>query len=170
MSNPNMYASIQRTIYSLKQRYGDEIQIYRLSSASTDYETGVKSATVSVIDIRKSVVLPAAEVRRFFASVAFLTASKQFLSPGNQGFDEGSRGFIIEARDVYQTDDTFEFQPEDWIVYKGHRYDVVNIEVLEDLGWMVMCKELKGTIPERVININTSNSLNFSSEQSGTVE
>lgn len=164
MSNPSMNQMIQRTLYDLKHRYGNEIQIYRLASASTDYKTGVKSASKIVIDIRKAVVLPASEMRKFFASIAFITASKQFLSPGNQGFDHSSRGFIIETRDIDMAGHPgFEFQPEDWLVYRAKRYEVVMIERLEfDTGWLIIGKELKGTIPEREISLNTSNSLELS--------
>lgn len=163
MPNPSMDHLIQRTLYDMKHRYGNEIQIYRLASASTNYQTGAKTATKTVVDIRKAVVMPTSEMRRFFASIAFTTASKQFLSPGNQGFDQSSRGFIIEHRDLAeQNQETFEFQPEDWIVYRGKRYEVQMIERLEfDMGWLIVGKELKGAVPERIINLNTSNALDF---------
>jgi len=165
MSNPSMDALIKRTLYDLKRRYGNEIQVYRLDSSSTDYETGVKSATTSVIDIRHAVVLPASEMRRYFASIAFITASKQFLSPGNQGFDQSQRGFIVASQDAPD----FEFEPEDWIVYRGKRYDVAVIERLEfDTGWLVIGKELKGTVPERTINLETSNTLEMDDESEST--
>lgn len=172
MSNPRMDHLIQRTLYDLKHRYGNEIQIYRLTSASTDYETGVKTAARSVIDVRHAVVMPASDMRRFFASIAFITASKQFLSPGNQGFDQSSRGFIIEHRDLAQAGhEDFEFQPEDWIVYRGRRYEVEMIERLEwDSGWLVVGKELKGTVPERIINLNVSNSVVFEGEVTDELE
>lgn len=162
MSNPSMNHIVQRTLYDLKQRWGNEISVYKLDSASTDYTTGNKSATKSVVDIRKAAVLPAQEIRRFFASIAFLTASKQFTSPGLHGFDQSRRGFIIEARDL---PDGYEFQPEDWIVYRNRRYDVEIIERLEfDTGWMLIGKELKGSDPEQIINLNVSNALNFAED------
>lgn len=166
MSNPSMDHLVRRTLYDLKHRYGNEIQIYRLASASSNYQTGAKTSTTTVIDVRKAVVMPTAEMRRFFASIAFITASKQFLSPGNQGYDQSSRGFIIEHRDLAESgNETFEFQPEDWIVYRGSRYEVEMIERLEhDAGWLVVGKELKGSIPERIINLNVSNALDFSEE------
>lgn len=169
MSNSSRDYLIQRTLYDLKQKYGEEIQIYRLESASTNYETGVKSATKSVIDIRKAIVLPTIEMRRFFASIAFINASKQFLALGNQGFDQSSRGFIIEARDIEPQSSGFEFELEDWIVYRSHRYDVAEIERLEfDVGWLILGKEVKGSIPERVINLNASSVLEIEDESEST--
>jgi len=161
MSNPSLNYLIKRTLYDLKKRYGNEISVYRLEASNTDYETGVKTATKSVIDVRSAIVLPTNEVRRFFASIAFITASKQFLSPGNQGFDQNQRGFIIAAEDI----PGFEFEPEDWIVYRGKRYDVSVIERLEfDTGWLIIAKELKGTVPERIINLNASNTMEMDDE------
>lgn len=172
MSNPSMDHLIRRTLYDLKMRYGNEIQIYRLTSASTDYETGVKTATKQVIDVRRAVVMPTAEMRKFFASIAFITASKQFLAPGNQGFDQSSRGFIIEHRDLAEVgEEDFEFQPEDWIVYRGRRYDVEMIERLEwDSGWLIVGKELKGTVPERIINLNVSHDMDIQQESVDELE
>ena len=172
MSNPSMDVLIKRTLYDLKRRYGNEIQVYRLEDTTTDYETGVKTASKSVIDIRHAVVLPAAEMRRFFASIAFITASKQFLSPGNQGYDQSQRGFIIQHQDLAEAGSPeYEFQPEDWIVYRGNRHEVERIERLEfDTGWLIIGKELKGTVPERIINLNASNTMDLVDEESEVVE
>jgi len=159
---------VKRTLYDLALRYGNPIALYRLNSSSTNYETGVKTASKSVIDIPKAPVLPTAEIRRFFASIAFLTASKQFQSPGIHGFDQSQRGFIIQTSDLPAG---HEIQPEDWIVYRSRRYDIEMVERLEfDTGWMVIGKELKGTVPQQIINVNTSNALDFEEETNGEVE
>lgn len=162
MINPSLNYMVQRTIYDLKRRYGNEITVYRLDSASTDYETGQKTASKTAYQIRSAVVLPASETRRFFASIAMLSAAKQFIAPGNQGFDQSRRGFIIEARDLPSD---FEFQPEDWIVYNSRRYECEIIEALESRsGWMIMAKELKGTDPEEIISLNVNSSILFEEE------
>lgn len=154
--SPALNQMVRQTIYNLKQRYGGEISVYRLDSASTNYETGVKTATKTVYDIRRAVILPAAEMRRFFASISFISASKSFVSPGQQGWDQSQRGFIIDSRDI----PGFEFEPEDWIVYRDRRYDIVTAERLEyDTGWLIIGKEIKGANPEQIINLNVVDTL-----------
>ena len=165
--NPTLNRLVRQTLYDLKKRYGAKVTIYKLTSASTDYRTGAKSATKLSQDVQKCIVLPTQELRRFFASIAFISAAKQFLSPGIQGWDQSQRGFIFEGRDI----PGWEFEPEDWIVYRDRRYEVVQVERLEfDTGWLVVCKEAKGAQPEQDIRINVVDSLNLTDEQSEVVE
>jgi len=159
--NPGLNMMVRNTIYDLKTRYGAPITVYRLTSATTNYKTGVKTGTVANYNIRKAAVLPADEVRRFFASIAFITEAKSFVSPGMQGWDQSTRGFVIDSRDIRD----FEFQPEDWIVYRHKRYELESIQRLEyDTGWLVIGKELKGTDPKEIIDLNVSSTLEMDQE------
>jgi hypothetical protein len=154
--NPAMLPAIRQTIYNLNNRYGVEISVYRLASAATNYKTGDKSATKTSYDIRKAAVLPAEEMRKFFASISFISASKSFISPGQQGWDQSQRGFLIDARDIPGV----ELQPEDWIVYLNRRYELETIVKLDyNLGWLIVGKELKGSDPEQIINLNVVDTL-----------
>lgn len=164
MENASLNYLISRTIYSLKQRYGNEISVYRLATSSTNYETGVKTTAVTSYDIRKAVVMPASDARRFFNSVNQISSMKQYLAPGNPGWDESNRAFIIAGEDL----PNFEFEPEDWIVHKHARYDIVTITKLEDRGWLILAKELKGTDAKEVININANSSLDLGDEADGS--
>ncbi len=165
--NPSLNRMIRATIYELKKRYGAPITVYRLASATTDYETGVKTATRLSFDIQLAVILPTSEARRFLTSISFISASKSFVSAGGQGWDQSQRGFIIDGRDLLN----FEFEPEDWIVYRGKRYEVTLIEALEfDTGWLIIAKETKGSSPEQIINLNVVDTLEVSQDESETVE
>lgn len=165
--NPSLTRMIHSTIYELKKRYGAPITVYRLASSSTDYETGVKSATKLSFDIQRAVILPSSEVRRFLTSISFISQSKSFVSPGSPGWDESQRAFIIDGRDLRD----FSFEPEDWIVYEGKRHEVVIIESLEfNTGWLIIAKQAKGSIAERIINLNLVDTLEVSQDESETVE
>ncbi len=165
--NPTLNRMIRQTLYSLKMRYGAKATVYKLNSAATDYRTGLKTADYISIDVEKCIVMPASEVRRFFASVSFISASKSFLSPGQQGWDQGQRGFIFDARDI----PGYEFEPEHWIVYRGDRYEVSMIERLEfDTGWLVIAKETKGQRPEQDIRLNVVDTLNITQDETEVVE
>ncbi len=165
--NPSLNRTIRAVLYDLKKRYGAPISVYRLSSASTDYETGVKSATKISFDIKKAIVLPASETRKFLTSISFISASKAFVSSGIQGWDQSQRGFIIDGQDLLN----FAFEPEDWIVYRGKRYEVTLIETLEfDTGWLIIANQIKGSVAEQIINLNVVDTLIVSQSESETVE
>lgn len=155
--NPNLNRIIRQAIYQLKTEYGAPVDVYKMDSASTDRKTGVKTATKSVISVRKAVVMPMATMRKMFQGISYLSASKPFASMGGQGWDGTSRAFIFEGRDL----PGYEWEVEDWIVYRDKRYDVAEIETLEyDTGWLIIGKEVKGSVAERIISQNVVDSFN----------
>lgn len=155
--NPNLNRTLKQAIYELKHSYGAPVDVYKLDSASTDRKTGVKTATKSVISVRKVVVMPATTARRFFQGISYLSASKPFASQGGQGWDGTSRAFVFEGSDL----PGYEWEIQDWIVYRDRRYDVSAIETLEfDTGWLILGKEVKGCVPERIIQLNVVSSFN----------
>lgn len=159
--NANLNRTIRQAIYQLKMEYGSPVDVYKLDSASTDYKTGVKSATTSVIRVRNAVVMPASTVRKMFQGISYLSASKPFASQGGEGWDGTSRAFIFEGRDL----PGYVWQVEDWIVYRDKRYDVSVIEELDcDSGWLIVGKEVKGVVPEQIIKLNVVDSFNPSDE------
>ena len=165
--NPNLNRIIKQTLYQLKTEYGAQVQVYKLDSATTDYKTGVKTASKSVITVRKAVVMPAASLRKFVQGISYLSASKPFASQGGQGWDGTSRAFIFLGSDL----PGYEWEVEDWIVYRDRRYDVAEIETLEfNTGWMILGKEVKGSVPERIVNQNVVSSFNPTDSETDTVE
>jgi hypothetical protein len=155
--NPNLNRELRLTLYQLKKEYGAPVDVYKLDSSTTDYKTGVKTATKSVISVRLAVVMPATTMRKMFQGISYLSASKPFASQGGQGWDGTTRAFIFEGRDL----PGYDWEVEDWIVYRDRRYDVSEIELLEhDSGWLIIGKEVKGVVPERIIQLNVVDSFN----------
>lgn len=155
--NPNLNREVRQSIYQLKKEYGSPVDVYKLDSATTNYKTGVKSATKSVIRVRLAVVMPASTLRKQSMGISYLSASKPFASQGGQGWDSTTRAFIFEGRDL----PGYDWEVEDWIVYRDRRYDVAEIESLEyDAGWLIIGKEVKGAVPERIIQMNVVDSFN----------
>lgn len=167
-SNPNLVRVVREAIYQLKKEFGVPVSVYKASSASTNYETGVKSMTRTSIDVRKCPVLPSTSIRKFAQSISYLSASKSFASAGGQGWDQGTRGFIFEARDLPIG---YVLEIEDWVVYRGKRHDPKQIEELGDgLGWLVIATEVKGALPEQIIKANIVDDLGVSDAASEEVE
>lgn len=168
MQNPNLVRQVRETLYALKLEFGEPVQVYKVGSATTNYETGEKTMNRTSVEVRRCPVMSAAGVRKFAQSVTYLKTSASFVSPGAQGWDQDSRGFILDARDLPVG---YIFEIEDWIVYDGQRYDPKSIEELGNRqGYLVIATRLRGALPERDIRVNVVETFGVSQEAEGEVE
>lgn len=158
-SRPN--AQIDRfgkqVMYSLKRQWGAPIDLYLMGTSDTDLETGVKTTTKTVYPIRMAIVLPAKILREVIQSIAQISANKAMVYGGT--FDSGARVFIIDQRDIR---DVNEIREDDWIVYKGRRYEMKQIEEF-DLGgaWMITAKRVYGSDLEQIFPLVADNYLDI---------
>lgn len=154
--NPILNRLIRQTIYDLKHRFGGAITVYKVVDSTTDYKTGVKSIDTTSWAVRKAIILPNQLTREIFQGISYLSASKAFASLGGQGWDEATRSFIVDGKDL----PGHQWDIEDWIVYRGKRYDIETIEVLEwDTGWLIVGKEIKGQLSGGGTQVNVEQSL-----------
>ena len=148
-ANRSMNRFIRKTLYSLKRQYGGRVDIYKLVTTETDYETGVKSYTRTMVTVPKCIVLPVKVQREAVQSISIISANKSFVYGGS--FDAGTRTFIVDARDL---PDAYEIQNDDWFVYNGRRYDLKNISEFEQhTGWIMIGREVKGVRPEQIFHM-----------------
>ena len=153
--NRGMNRSIRRTLYGLKRQYGGRVDVYKLVTTATAYETGVKSYTRTMICVPKCIVLPVKIQREVVQSISQISASKAFVYGGT--YDAGTRMFIVDARDL---PDDYEITNDDWLVYDGRRYDIKSITEFEQhTGWVVVGKEVKGVRPEQIFHVRVENLL-----------
>ena len=158
--NRGMNRFIRKTLYSLKRQYGGRVDVYKLDSTDTDYETGVKTYVRTMICVPRCVVLPVKIQREVVQSISQVSANKTFVYGGT--YDAGTRMFIIDARDL---PGAYEMTNDDWLVYDGHRYDIKSITEFEQhTGWVIVGKEVKGVRPEQIFDVKVENSLNVSHE------
>jgi len=144
--NRTLNRFIRRTLYSLKRQYGNRVDVYQLNEAETNYQTGVKTVDKTVNIVRKCIVLPVKIAREVVQTISHISANKMFIMGGT--FDAGTRMFIIDTRDM---PDNYEFTNDDWIVYKGRRYDIKSFEEFEQhTAWTIIGREVKGVRPEQV--------------------
>jgi hypothetical protein len=138
--NYNLIRFIRRNITQLKREYGNPITVYQLESASTSYETGVKTETHNSVFIRRAVVLPVTLTRAVVQTISMISANKQVVQGGT--FDPGLRTFIIDRRDVPST---YELHQDDWITFDGFRYDIKKVDEYEyKTAWLVQAKLIEG--------------------------
>jgi hypothetical protein len=155
---------IRHTLYSLKRQYGGRVDVYKLSAADTDYETGVKTYTRSVVTVTKGIVLPVQIKREAVQGISTISANKAFVYGGT--YDAGTRTFILDTRDLPAN---YEIVMDDWLIYNGRRYDIKNISEFEQhAAWIVIGKEVKGVRPEQIIHMTMENLLDVEHEVTQT--
>jgi hypothetical protein len=151
---------LRRTLYSLKRQYGGRVDVYQLGSTDTDYETGDKTSTHSMIMVSKCIVLPVKIQREAVQSISVISANKTFVYGGT--YDAGSRMFIIDARDLPSD---YEIVNDDWLVYDNRRYDIKDITEFEQhTGWIITGREVKGVRPEQIFYMAADNTLDMGQE------
>lgn len=159
--NNNLNRIVRQSLYQLKHEYGAQVEVYKLVDANTNRKTGEKTVSVDVSVVDKAVVLPAMALRKLHQSISYISASKPFVSSGGQGWDDSTVGFIFEGRDLPGQN----WDIEDWIVYRGVRYDVSKIHPLEyDTGWFIFGKAVKGMVCEQCIVQNVWNNMILSDD------
>jgi hypothetical protein len=65
--------TIKRTLYMMLREYGGTIDIYTLTSSTTNQETGVTAIVKDVVHVDRAVVLPAKilkEVRKSISQIS----------------------------------------------------------------------------------------------------
>lgn len=153
--NRSMNRFLRKTLYSLKRQYGGRVDVYKLGSTDTDYETGVKTYARSMITVSKCIVLPVKIQREAVQSISVISANKTFVYGGT--YDAGSRMFIIDARDL---PDGYEIVNDDWLVYNDRRYDIKDITEFEQhTGWVITGREVRGVRPEQIFQVRVENTM-----------
>lgn len=170
-TNKNLNQRMRMALYALKKDYGAPIDIYKLTSSTTDVRTGEKVVTKTVTHVRRAIVLPSKIDRIAQQTISVISANKEFVTGGT--YDSGQRDFIIDRRDVPALP---ELTADDWIVFNRRKYQVKSTEAFEyDAGWVITARELVGEVPEQIIELRAesllqlSDSTDLSDEPSGYI-
>lgn len=164
--NRNLTMQIRRALYTLKRDYGANIDIYKLISTETDTRTGVKTVNKTLYRIQRAVVLPVKKQRTAVQGISEISFNKEFVSGGT--YDAGQRDFIIDRLDCPTLP---ELSADDWLVYKGEKYQIKTVEDFEvDAGWVVTAKKLAGEAFEQIFIAQADHLLELESVATAEVE
>jgi hypothetical protein len=142
----------------LKREYGGSFDLYRRGSGgSTDHLTGVVIVDKSVIHIERGIILPTKVVREAVQNISVISANKSFVVGGT--YDSSTRMFIIDRRDIPELNlKDFDLTPDDWIVYKGRKYELKDFQEFEfDSAWIFTGKAVLGDVPEQIFQLAADN-------------
>jgi len=144
--NYNLKRFQARNIATLKKEYGGDVTVYQLTpgSATTNRDSGAKSATYTSFEVQRAVVMPVHAMRHVIQTISIISANKKLVQGGS--FDAGDRVFLIDRNDLPTS---YEMKKNDWIEYEGDRYDIKYFDEYEPLtSWLVLGKVITGVTPE----------------------
>jgi len=165
-NNPGAQRRIRDVLYQLKLDWGVLADVYKLVTSETDYDTGLKTETITKNSVRRVVKMPAATARSTYISPYFTQTNKPFITKG-AGWDEVTDVFIFDGRDLRD----YDFDLQDWIVHNHVRYELKGIEEIgEKAGWMILTTLAKGSPPCEWHNRLIEQDIAVSDSVSETVE
>lgn len=134
------------TLYTLKRSYGKQVSIYR-ETESLNLETGVKTLSNTVIDVRKAIVLSSTWRRK--QELAMLSSAFKY---GGE-YDSNTKDIIIELKDLPKD---FEPSNDDFIVVDKIKYKIMIVHVYDDRAVILTAKALSGINPKRQLTQKVS--------------
>lgn len=159
---PDPTVLTRQVLYGLKRQHPARFDIYLMGDQTSDARTGRRTVNKTVHPVERGIVLTAKLDRIEKRSISQISANKGLV----QGafYDTTARRFIVDREDVPEITALTE---DDWIVFKGRKYQFLNIQEFEDnAAWMITARALLGETPEQIFLVNADNLLNV--EQSST--
>ena len=148
--------TIKRTLYMMLRQYGGTIDIYTLTSSTTNQETGVTTIVKEVVHVNRAVVLPAKILKEVRKSISQISANKMFVVGGT--YDAGARIFIVDRDDAPD----LELTSNSYLVYRNRKYEIQSFQEYEfEAGWIIVGRELIGEVPEQVYLLNADSLLSL---------
>jgi hypothetical protein len=137
--------TIKKTLYMMLRQYGGTIDIYTLTSSTTNQETGVTTIVKDVVHVNRAVVLPAKILKEVRKSISQISANKMFVVGGT--YDAGARIFIVDRDDAPD----LELTSNSYLVYRNRKYEIESFQEYEfESGWIIVGRELIGEVPEQI--------------------
>lgn len=163
--NPILNQRSRQVLYALTREYGDgPLGIYSFGGSTVNLKTGEKSIQRSVTVLKRVIVLPSTVKRDLVQTISMISANKQFVYGGTH--DARERNFIIDRRQIPD----LELKKDDWLVFKGHRYEIVRWQEFEyDSGWIVTAKELIGAPTDQILEAQAEDTLGIQDESGGSL-
>jgi hypothetical protein len=140
-NNPNVTRTQRRTFYNFTRRYGEQIQLSKVSSSSVDYTTGDLSRSLETTTIRNAVYVPPTRQNRVIYTPSMMQAIRQYAWQGGAGQNIEETMFLISQRDIRNWG---EIEATQTVIHRGKTYDVKSVQTF-DGGVIISGVETKGT-------------------------
>lgn len=140
-TNPNVTRSQSQVFYSFTRRYGEQIQLSKVTSSDVDYTTGDLTRSLETLSIRNAVWVPPQRQSQVLYTPAMMQAIRQYAWQGGAGQNIEETMFLVYYKDMRNWG---EIENTQTVTHRGKIYDVVKGHTF-DGGVIISCKETKGT-------------------------
>ncbi len=137
---------IRHTFYKLKRRLGVPAAIYKEAIGATNRKTGVKNVTRTVNNVRKMILLPVRRMPKFAYDLTWVASNKNFTYGAY--FQTGDREALVDGRDLPKG---YMIENQDYIVFKGKRYDIKEVHQFDDFGFYVLLRQTQEAKPYQIL-------------------
>ena len=152
---------IRKALYSLKRQYGFEITLHKKLSEVLNFEDGTTTHIVQTQKIRRAIILPDAQQRKFEYDLAFIAAAKNFTYGGF--YDTSLRRIIIDRQDVGD----FKIELGDYFIWDEGRWEIAKVGEYElQTGYLLHARLVEGVTRYQVTEVSLESNLTFSHEVS----
>lgn len=140
-ANPNYVRTQRQVFYNMTRRYGEQIQLSKVSSSSVDYTTGDLTRSLETTTIRNAVYVPPSRQNKVVYTPAMMQAIRQYAWQGGAGQSVEQTMFLISDRDIR---DWGEVEATQTVIHRSKTYDVKSVQTF-DGGVIISGVETKGT-------------------------
>jgi len=137
MTQQNTLRQTKNVIYQLKRTHGRPITVRKNDTLTQGAATGEIARTFTSEDVKRALVLPAAEARKFVYDLSYIAANNNFVQGAY--FDQADRFFVIDHDDV-----SFEITEDHQIIYQSRVFEILKVaETTDHRAWAILGKDTK---------------------------
>lgn len=149
----------RRTLYLLKRRRGEPINITQTTGKTFDAESGEQSLVTVTCRVKRAVPLPNVADRAFYQDLSYVAHNRDFTYGGI--VDKAERRFLVEDSDLYIGSEPFRPKVGDRITFKDRRWDIYQVNEFDiRIGVIIFARESGNTTLE-VNEVVGGNDLTF---------
>jgi len=144
---------IKKVLYSLKRKFGKEIEFIFKISSTADARTGKITVIKDSFNIRRGILLPSQLEREFTYNLTFIASNKNFTYGGL--YDTTERRVILSENDLPN-----QFTPEvgHSLIFEAKRWDVKKVQEFQiGKGYFLIVKQVTSTDLEQLIKRHAFN-------------
>lgn len=138
---------IRNVLYSLKRKFGREIEYIFQISSTADSRTGKITVVKDSFNVRRAILLPSQLERAFTYNLTFIASSKNFVYGAL--YDTTERRIILDEVDLPN-----QFVPEigQYIIFDAQRWDVRKVQEFQiGKGYFLIVKQTTSINLEQLI-------------------
>lgn len=137
----NKLRFIKTNLYILRKDWGQKITIQHFDTVSVNPATGVQDVDYQNYNIRRAIVLPTKEAKKFAYDLSFIAANKNFTYGGI--FEQNDVWIIILQKDLPE----YDIVCDDFVIIGTQRYSIGSVD-RNKYGILLVTRSLANTPAE----------------------